>query len=346
LASELQEESRDLGVVLTIEPYVRGGRRKGEKQLWLITTLGKDKPGIVWSVSKVLSSSNANIERMNMISRGELFAMETLVDVSDINSSISDFKNKLIQNCENVGVSVVFQQEDVFKKAKKLLVFDMDSTLIEMEAIDELAKIAGMQDKVKTLTREAMEGRIDYGQALRERVSLLKGLNESDICGLADHMTLVAGTEELVRALKGMGYKIAIISGGFTQFTDRLKEKLGIDYVFANRLVIRDGILTGKLEEPIIDPEKKGELIRQLAKMENISTREIVSIGDSATDRFMLKESGLGIGFRPKELLKKHADGVITENNLLGLLFCLGIPQKKLEELIGGINNKSSKRGK
>jgi phosphoserine phosphatase len=245
-----------------------------------------------------------------------------------------------------VGVSVVFQHEDVFKKAKKLLVFDMDSTLIEMEAIDELAKVAGMQDRVKTLTKEAMEGKIDYGQALRERVNLLKGLKESDINEIANHMTLVAGTEELIRALKDMGYKIAIISGGFTQFTDRLKAKLGIDYVFANRVVIKDGVLTGKLEEPIIDPEKKGELIRQLAKTEGISTKEIVSVGDGATDRFMLKESGLGIGFRPKALLKKHADGIITENNLLGLLFCLGIPQKKLQELIGGMTNKSGKKDK
>jgi len=147
-------------------------------------------------------------------------------------------------------------------------------------------------------------------------------------------LEITPGAEELISTLKALGYKTALISGGFSYFVDRIKEKLGIDYAYSNKLVIKNGKLTGELEEPIIDERRKGELIGELARKENLLKEEIVAVGDGANDRFMLRNSGLGIAINPKDVLKKVADGVITKENLTGILYCLGAPEKKLKEVL------------
>lgn len=330
--------SKEIEFFFNIEPY-REGRRKAEKDLMFLTIIGKDKPGIVSKLSNLMAEYNANIESIKMISRGELIVMEILMDTSELKIEPLEFRNHLQRLWEEIGVSGIFQKEDIYNKSKKLIVFDMDSTLIQAEIIDELAKIAGVGEKVKDLTSKAMKGEIDYTKALKERVGLLKGLKESLVRDLAENMVLTPGSEEVIQILKLMNYKIAIISGGFSIFTDTLKEKLGIDYSFSNKLVIEDGILTGKLEEPIIDAKEKGKIISWLAEVEKISKNEIVAVGDGATDRFMLESSGLGIGFNPKAVLKQFADGVISSDNIFGLLYCLGIPEKELKKLIKTVNN-------
>ncbi|TFF85796.1 MAG: phosphoserine phosphatase SerB [Promethearchaeota archaeon] len=325
---------------ITLEVYEKG-RRKPDKDLMLLTTLGSDRPGIVHNLSKIFKKYRVNIESIRMISRGELFAMEVLIDVSDINVNIKEFWNKVQTACEDIGLSIVFQKENIFSKAKKLIVFDMDSTLITQEIIDEIASAVGAGDAVKKITLKAMQGEINYTEAIKQRVKLLEGVDVSILENIAKNMILTAGAEELISSLKLMGYKIAIISGGFNYFTSILKKKLGIDYVFSNKLIIKNGKLTGRLEEPIIDGEKKGELISWIADMENISKDEIVAVGDGATDKFMLNESGLGIAFNPKKVLKKYADGVITQKNLIGLLYVLGISDKKIKELLSNIDSKN-----
>jgi len=332
LKDQLASIGSRIGLELTMEPYV-AGRLKGEKRLALLTTIGKDKPGIVARVSKFLSERKANIERIRMIASGELNVMEISADLSDVPSNLETFRSGLEDACGEVGQDVVVQTEDVFQRPKRLIVFDVDSTLIDVEVIDELAKAAGVGEKVREVTRKAMSGEMDFKEALRERARLLEGLRVEVLEAIAENLEITPGAEELIRTLKALGFKIALVSGGFKYFVDKIREKLGIDYAYANNLVIREGRLTGEVEEPIIDDKRKGEIIRQLARRENLLLEEIVAVGDGANDRFMLQSSGLGIALNPKDILKKVADGVITKENLTGILYCLGAPEKRLREV-------------
>ncbi|MCW8802485.1 MAG: phosphoserine phosphatase SerB, partial [Candidatus Bathyarchaeota archaeon] len=276
LQNQLMTMGKKVGLDVNIEPLPAGTRKTGKK-LVLLTTLGKDQPGIVAKVSRFLSENNANIERIRMIAYGELNAMEILVDINDLKIPVQDFKEALSKECKLVGQDVVFQKDTVFRKPKRLIVFDVDGTLIDAEVIDELAKAAGVGGKVSEITSRAMNGEIDFKQALRERVGLLKGLPVEVLDSIVENLDVTAGAEELIIALKALGYKIALISGGFTQFVEKIKEKLGIDYVYANQLVIEDGKLTGEVIDPIIDAERKAELMQEIAKKENLLMEQVVA---------------------------------------------------------------------
>jgi len=332
LKARLLDIGSRIGLDVSVEPYV-AGRLKSEKKIALLTTLGKDRPSIVAGISRFLSEKKANIERIRMIAYGELNVMEITTDISDLPLSLEDFRSGLEVACSEVGQDVVVQTEDVFQRPKRLIVFDVDSTLIDVEIIDKLAEAAGVGEKVREITAKAMGGEFDFKQALKERAKLLKGLSVETLEAMAENLEITPGAEELISTLKALGYKTALISGGFSYFVDRIKEKLGIDYAYSNKLVIKNGKLTGELEEPIIDERRKGELIGELARKENLLKEEIVAVGDGANDRFMLRNSGLGIAINPKDVLKKVADGVITKENLTGILYCLGAPEKKLKEV-------------
>jgi phosphoserine phosphatase len=333
LKNQFLSLGKKIGLEVTIDS-IDAGQRKIGKKLVLLTTLGKDRPGIVAKVSRFLSQNNANIERIRMIAYGELNAMEILIDINDITIPLEDFKQALNGTCKEVGQDVVFQKDTVFRRPKRLIVFDVDGTLIDAEMIDELAQAAGVGGKVSEITSRAMNGEIEFKEALKERVRLLKGLDASILESIVENLDVTPGAEELITSLKALGYKVALISGGFIQFVERIKEKLGIDYVYANTLVIEDGKLTGELVEPIIDAERKAELMREIAEKENLLMEQIVAVGDGANDRFMLQNSGLGIALYPKEVLQKVAAGVITKENLAGILYCLGAPEEKLKELV------------
>jgi phosphoserine phosphatase len=333
LKNQLLSMGKQIGLDVNVEP-LPDVKRKSGKKLVLLTTLGKDQPGIVAAVSRFLSQNNVNIERIRMIAYGELNAMEILVDINDLTVSVDDFKQSLSKECKKGGQDVVFQKDTVFRKPKRLIVFDVDGTLIDAEMIDELAKAAGVGGKVSEITSRAMNGEIEFKQALKERVQLLKGLPVEVLDSIVDNLEVTSGAEELILALKAVGYKIALISGGFTQFVEKIKEPLGIDYVYANKLVIKDGKLTGEVVEPIIDAERKAELMQQIAEKENLLMEQVVAVGDGANDRFMLQNSGLGIALYPKAVLQKVASGVITKDNLAGILYCLGAPEEKLKELV------------
>ena len=333
LKTQLVDMGKKIGLEVSVES-LSSGRRKSGKKLVLLTTLGKDRPGIVANVSRFLSENNANIERIKMIAYGELNAMEILIDINDIAMPLDAFKETLSKECKRVGQDVVFQKDTVFRRPKRLIVFDVDGTLVDAEMIDELAKAAGVGGKVSEITSRAMNGEIEFTQALKERVGLLKGLPVESLDSIVDNLDVTPGAEELITALKSLGYKIALISGGFTQFVEKIKEKLGIDYVYANELVIKDGKLTGEVVEPIIDAERKAELMQEIAKKENLLMEQVVAVGDGANDRFMLQNSGLGIALYPKAVLQKVASGVITKDNLAGILYCLGAPEEKLKEIV------------
>ena len=324
-------ENFDLG--LRAEPY-QAGRRKTDKHLMILTVMGVDHPGIVASISSILAKNHINIEKIKMIARGDYIAMEIKVDMSEV-ADLVHIRDQLYAYSEMDGLDVSMREYDVLEKPKRVVVFDCDSTIIQAEVIDELAKIAGVDQQVRQMTHEAMAGTLDFNEAIRSRVKLLKGLPEDKLALLARSITLTPGTEELISVLRTMGYKIAVISGGFSFFTNYLKERLNLDYVFANELEIENGIVTGNLRGGIIDAEKKGDILMEIARLERVSPDQVVAVGDGANDRFMLQNAGLAIAFNPKEVLKQYSDGMITTHNLYGLLHMLGVPDERPDNLDG-----------
>jgi phosphoserine phosphatase len=246
---------------------------------------------------------------------------------------VDAFKAKLRNDCERLGLDVVIQDLGRSLKEKRLIVFDMDMTIVDFEIINKLAGLVGVDEAVKAITERAMNGEMDFKESLRQRVRLLKGTPSSILQEIASDLQLTPGSEELIHHLKHVGYKIALISGGFTYFTDVLKERLGFDYTFANELEIEDGVLTGEIRGEIVDAEAKGHIIYRLAEMEKISPDNIVAVGDGANDCLMIKNAGLGVAFNAKEILKKVSDGTLSHENLLGLLNVLGLAEREKEML-------------
>jgi len=327
--------AKKLGMKITLTPLhqFRGLRFAEMKRPYVLTILGTDRPGVVAGFSSVLARHQCNIERIKMIARGEFLAMEIWVDLREAN--FSHLRSSLLREAKKIKMDIVIQPEHVFKKRKKVIVFDMDSTIVEGEIIDEMAKLAGVREKVASITKKGMAGTIDYVQSLRERVSLLKGLRVKSLKSLAKTFRLTKGSEELIGALKEMGFKIALISGGFTYFTDILKKRLGFDYAYGNVLEIKRGRLTGRVIGRIIDARRKAEIMDEICRKEGISRDEVVAVGDGSNDRIMVANAGLGIAFNAKEILKEVADGAITRDHMKGVLYCLGISDMDIRKARG-----------
>jgi phosphoserine phosphatase len=255
--------------------------------------------------------------------------MEMWIDLREAYFPV--LRTDLTAVAKSVGMDIIAQPEQVFKKRKKVIVFDMDSTIVDGEVIDEMAKIIGVEKQVKALTEKGMRGEINFVQSLRTRVSFLKGLRVKSLESLAKTFKLTKGSEELIAALKEMGFKIALISGGFTYFTDVLKDRLGFDYAFGNELEIKKARLTGRIKGRIIDAQRKAEIMDEICRKEGITRDEVVAVGDGSNDRIMVANAGLGIAFNAKEILKKVADGAITRNHMKGVLYCLGISDLDLK---------------
>ncbi len=329
----LKEEAKSLSVEVNIDLVEPSDAlRSVEKNLQVFTIIGKDKVGILKAISTALANFRVNIERMHHLARGEFVALEMLVDASELRD-LSVLRDVIQRTCDEFGFDTIIQPDTPFRQRRRLVVFDMDSTLIDGEIIDELAKAAKVGDKVSEITHRAMSGQMDFEAALKERVALLKGLPVSILEDVAADIQLTAGAYELISTLKAMGFKLALISGGFTFFTNRLKQQLGFDYTFANDLEIKDGKLTGRIKGRIIDREAKGKIVQELAQKEGLTREEIVAVGDGANDEIMLKNAGLGIAFNAQDLLKKVADGQLTYSNLLGLQYCLGATDRDIRRI-------------
>ncbi len=335
-AYELTLRGKDLGLDVKAE-IVDGAQAHGhkDKELAVITIIGSDKRGVMAAFTGEIARHNCNIERMHHVARGDFMAFEIVVDVHGVDSE--RLRHDLRAVCERVGVDAIVQPDSMFRSRKRLVVFDMDSTIVDGEVIDELAKAAGVGDEVSAITERAMRGELEFKSALRERVRMLAGLPASTLEEIASSLNLTPGAEDLVTTLKQMGFKVALISGGFTYFTDHLKRELGFDHAFANRLVVKDGFVTGEIEGEIVDGERKAEIMRELAEREGLRPDEIVAIGDGANDQIMIKNAGLGIAFNAKEVLKKAADGSISKANIRGLLFCLGATDADLRKFAPSI---------
>ncbi|WP_297905691.1 phosphoserine phosphatase SerB [uncultured Parabacteroides sp.] len=229
-------------------------------------------------------------------------------------------------------MDISFQEDSMYRRMRRLICFDMDSTLIKTEVIDELAIRAGVGDQVKAITEAAMRGEIDFCESFRQRCALLKGLDVSVMQEIAENLPITEGVDRLMRILKKVGFKIAILSGGFTYFGNFLKQKYNIDYVYANDLEIKNGKLTGNYVGDIVDGKRKAELLRLIAQVENVDIRQTVAVGDGANDLPMISIAGLGIAFHAKPKVKATAKQSISTIGLDGILYFLGYKDSYLEE--------------
>jgi len=243
---------------------------------------------------------------------------------------IGQLRADFAELASEMDVDIAFQEDSMFRRTRRLVCFDMDSTLIEAEVIDELAKAAGVGEQVSAITEAAMRGELDFNESFEQRMALLKGLDESVLAGIAQQLPITEGAERLISTLKKLGYKTAILSGGFNYFGLYLKEKLGIDYVYANELEVVDGKVTGNVKGEIVNGARKAQLLKDLAEQEGISLKQVVAVGDGANDLPMLSIAGLGIAFRAKPLVRAEAKQSISTLGLDAILYMMGFRDREI----------------
>jgi phosphoserine phosphatase len=286
-------------------------------------------------VTRVISHHGLNIDGINRLSGriplGKLPALSKACLEFSARGTLRDpaaFRRELLEVAGALEVDLAFQQDNMYRRNRRLVAFDMDSTLVEAEVIDELAKLAGVGEQVCAITERAMRGEIDFSESFRTRVALLAGLEESALARVAEQLKITEGAEHLISTLRALGYKTAILSGGFTYFARHLQARLGIDYIFANELDTADGRVTGKISGTIVDGARKAELLRQLANEQGIDLQQVIAVGDGANDLPMLSIAGLGIAFRAKPLVQQSAEQSISTLGLDAILYLLGISDR------------------
>ncbi len=285
-------------------------------------------------ISQVLAKLSINIESIRQLSEGGLGCFEIIAAETGMHERTLDLRRRLLEETQHLDVDLAVASEDLLRRSKRLVVMDMDSTLIRIEVIDELARMHGVVEQVSAITKRAMAGEIDFEGSLRKRVALLKGLDADKVRELASNLPLTEGAEDMLRVLKTLGYKTAVISGGFSTAADALKEKLGLDYAYANGLASEAGKLTGELEGPIVTPQRKADLLDTIVQSEGIGLDQTIAIGDGANDMAMLEKAGLGIAFHAKAKLREAADTAVSRGGLDRILFLLGLHARDVEAIL------------
>jgi len=308
---------------------------------YIFTLLGRRiEADHIARIAAVITENNLNIEDVVRLSGREPMYVNSghqsraciELTVRGQPVDLDAMKQRFLEISQEVEIDIAFQEDSVWRRNRRLVVFDMDSTLIQQEVIDELAKRAGVGEEVSAVTEAAMQGEIDFGESLRRRVSLLEGLDGAVLEDVARNLSLTEGAERLIRTLKTFGFKTAIISGGFSYFGRHLQQHLGVDYVYANELEVRDGRVTGKVLGQVVDGERKAQLLREIAEAEGLSLEQTIAVGDGANDLPMLRLAGLGIAFRAKPVVKRNARQSLSTVGLDGILYLIGIKDAETVE--------------
>ena len=313
---------------IDVEFEVVEGSETAKQLGFVVTVLGSElSPLQLGAVAAVIAEGGGNIERIFRLARYPVMAYELLVSGGEID----EIRAGLMAAATEHKMDVAVQKEGLGRRAKRLVVLDVDSTLIQDEAIDLLAQAAGQQDEVRALTEEAMAGTLDYATALRQRVKLLAGLEETKVAEAVAALRLTPGARTFVRTLQRLGFEIALISGGFSHFTENLAAELDIKHSHANVLEISDGRVTGELAGPVVDRARKAELLREIAIAAGIPRTQTVAVGDGANDLDMLALAGLGIAFNARPSVQEAAEVKVTVPYLDAILFLLGITREEVE---------------
>ena len=342
---ELLFKTTELGVnigfsPITDEEYENWVNHQG-KNRYILTMIGRSLSARqIEATTKIIAQQGLNIDSILRLS-GRMSIKEPHRNVrASIEFSLrgnpadrATMQKELMNMSQEMAVDFSFQHDDMYRRMRRLICFDMDSTLIQTECIDELAKRAGVGDKVSEITARAMRGEIDFKESFKERVALLKGLDASVMKDIAEHMPITEGTDRLMSVLKTCGYKIAILSGGFTYFGEYLQKKFGVDYVYANELEIdENGKLTGNYLGDIVDGHRKAELLKLIAQVEKVNLAQTIAVGDGVNDLPMISEAGLGIAFHAKPRVVANAQQSINTMGIDGILYFLGFKDSYLGE--------------
>ncbi|NNE32068.1 MAG: phosphoserine phosphatase SerB [Winogradskyella sp.] len=323
---------------ITLDDYEKWVKLQG-KDRYIVTILGEKLAAQqISKVSQIISDKNLNIDSIKRLT-GRLSLIKTeAYKRASIQLSIrgkidnkADITEKFMQISRELDVDIAFQEDNIFRRNRRLVCFDMDSTLIQTEVIDELAELAGVGEEVRAITESAMQGEIDFNESFIKRMKLLKGLKEEVLQEVAVNLPITKGARRLIDTLHSYGFKTAILSGGFSYFGNYLKDKLDIDYVFANELEIKDGELTGGYIGDIVDGKKKAEYLQQLANNMDIDISQTIAVGDGANDLEMLNLAGLGIAFHAKPKVKDNAQSSISSIGLDGVLYLLGYHDRHID---------------
>jgi phosphoserine phosphatase len=307
------------------------------KKTFIVTLLGRAVTArILARVTEVIARNGFNVDRIEKLS-DQICGPETAnacveLAVSGDLSNEAALRSQLLAAAQEFSIDIACQHDGIFRLNRRLFVFDMDSTLIQGEVIDELAKLAGVGEQVVRITEAAMRGELDFDQSFTRRVALLKGLPAERVYSLLGTIPLAVGAERLFRTLKLLGFKTAILSGGFNFFARSLQERFGIDHIHSNELEIVDGVVTGRVIPPIINGARKAQLLGEIATVEGISLEQVVAVGDGANDIPMLNRSGMGIAYRAKPLVRQQADQSLSKLGLDGLLYLIGVRDRELVE--------------
>lgn len=333
LLKDLLFAAKSLGVELDfapVDPDDRGLRRGTQR--FVATVIGRSLGAReLHAVASTLADHRGNIERIHQLSRGELGSVEILLGLP-AGADPEPLKRALFGLGMQASFDVALQKEGLFRRSKRLVVIDLDSTLVRIEVIDELARAHGVADRVAAITERAMQGEMDDDESLRQRLGLLEGLDVSVLRRLAAEIPLTEGAETLIRVLKRLGYRTAVVSGGFSMAAEALKTRLGIDHAYSNTLEVAGGKLTGRVVGPIVGGRRKAELLEVIAGAEGVQLDQTIAVGDGAHDVAMLEKAGLGIAFRTKRMLRERAGTPLSAAGLDAILYLLGISAEELRD--------------
>ncbi len=329
---DLLFEASKLQLTLNFRLFSEGEIRVvSARNLFVLTHFGSTRG--LYEFSKILGEERANIETISTVTHHGETSMEMIINVNEA-PNLGRLKERIMLMSRNLGIDLALQKMEAYRKNKRLIFFDMDSTLVDMEVIDEMARRGGVYNEVSRITEKAMRGEFDFEESLRQRVALLKGLTVDDLNEIKSHIPLSDGVEELVTTLKWLGYKLGVVTGGFDFFADHLKEQLGFHFCYSNRLEIKDGVLTGRVAGEIIDSARKARIVNQTACNEKILLDQTVVVGDGANDALMLGQAGLSIAYNAKKGLERSAGASIGKSRMKNILHFLGITEEDITEAL------------